>query len=58
MANAIIDGLKEHGFLIFDENKNGKHDYTDEMAYNNTHLSYLGARQFTARLDSVLRSLE
>lgn len=58
VANAIIDGLKEHGFLIFDENKNGKHDYTDEMAYNNTHLSYLGARQFTARLDSVLRSLE
>lgn len=58
VANAIIENLKKQGFFIFDENKNGKHDYTDEMAYNNSHLSYLGARQFTARLDSVLRNLK
>jgi hypothetical protein len=35
----------------------GDHDYTDEMAFNEDHLSYLGAIQLTTRLDSVLKSL-
>ena len=54
VADKIIDELKSAGFHIFDENKNGKHDYTPEQAYNNAHLSYLGAERFTSRLDSVL----
>ena len=58
VANAIIDILKEKGFVIFDENKDGKHDYTPEMAYNSSHLSYIGAEQFTARLDSLLKTLK
>ena len=41
-----------------DENKMGDHDYTDEMAQNRDHLSYLGAQKLTARLDSVLKSIE
>ena len=57
-AAAIIDSIAKMGIPIFDENKNGLHDYSDDMAYNSTHLSYLGARQFSARLDSVLRTLE
>jgi uncharacterized protein (TIGR02171 family) len=58
VANAIIDGLIEKKYLVFDENKNGKHDYTSKMAYDNTHLSYIGAEQFTLRLDSLLRTLK
>ena len=45
-------------FIFWDENKMGDHDYTDEMATNKDHLSYLGAVQFTARLDSLLKTLE
>ena len=45
-------------FIFWDENKMGNHDYTDEMAANKDHLSYLGAVQFTARLDSLLKTLE
>ena len=44
-------------FHFWDENKMGDHDYTDEMAFNEDHLSYLGAIQLTTRLDSVLKSL-
>ena len=58
VAKEIIDGLKGDGFFIFDENKFGKHDYPSEMAFDNSHLSYLGAYRFTARLDSMLRTLE
>ena len=58
VARQIIDELRKSGFEIFDENKDGKHDYTAEMAYNNSHLSYIGARQFTARLDSLLGTLK
>ena len=57
VAHQIIDELRKLGFEIFDENKDGNHDYTAEMAYNNSHLSYIGARQFTARLDSLLKTL-
>ena len=58
VAEQIIDELKKSGLLIFDENRYGKHDYTPEMAFNNSHVSYLGARHFTARLDSLLRTLK
>jgi len=45
-------------FVFWDENKMGNHDYTDEMASNKDHLSYPGAVQLTARLDSLLKTLK
>ena len=45
-------------FILMDENKMGNHDYTDDMAQNRDHLSHAGARQMTARVDSVLRTLK
>ena len=45
-------------FVFWDENKMGDHDYTDEMAVNRDHMSYLGAAQMTARLDSLLKTLK
>ena len=41
-----------------DENKDGDHDYPDEMAYDYDHLSILGAEQFSRRLDSLIVSIE
>lgn len=58
VAHQLIDAVEDMGYIIFDENKDGDHDYTDEMAFNTNHLSYLGARQFTARLDSLLKKLK
>ena len=57
---AYLDSLAKANpyFVLMDENKMGKHDYTDKMAQNRDHLSYLGAKQMTARLDSVLKTLE
>lgn len=57
---ARLDSLtKVHeNFVLMDENKMGKHDYTDEMAYNRDHLSWKGSAQITTRLDSVLRTLK
>ena len=45
-------------FVFIDENKMGNHDYPDEFAYNRDHLCALGAKQMTARLDSVLKTLK
>lgn len=45
-------------FILFDENKMGDHDYTDDMALDNNHLVHAGAVQMTARLDSLLKTLE
>lgn len=47
-----------HHFKVLDENHNGNHDYTDQMALNTDHLSAEGAEQLTARLDSLLNTLE
>ncbi len=44
-------------FVLMDENKMGDHDYTNEMAFNRDHLSYLGAEQLTRRLDSLFKTL-
>ena len=57
VAHQIIDAVKNMGIMVFDEYKDGHHDYTDAMAYNPNHLSYLGAAQFTARLDAFLSAL-
>ena len=45
-------------FDVLDENRNGNHDYTDQMALNTDHLSVSGAEYLTARLDSLLNTLE
>lgn len=49
---------KYPNFILFDENKMGHHDYTDEMAFDTDHLSMLGAQQLSNRLDSLLRTLD
>ena len=45
-------------FTLVDENKMGDHDYTDDMAYDSSHLSEPGALRITTRIDSVLLSLQ
>lgn len=57
VAHELIQTVADMGVMIFDENKDGLHDYTEEMAANEYHVSYLGAAQFTARLDSLLKTL-
>lgn len=58
VAKEIIDSVAHMGIPILDENKWGKHDYTDKMAYDNDHLSYLGAEQLSRRVDSLLKTLK
>jgi hypothetical protein len=57
-AHKIIDAVKNMGIEIFDEYKDGHHDYSDEMANNPNHVSYLGAAQFSVRLDAFLKTLK
>jgi hypothetical protein len=63
VAKGIIAQLKTFAeenpyFILMDENKMGDHDYTDDMAQNRDHLSYVGAQQMTARVESLLRTLK
>jgi uncharacterized protein (TIGR02171 family) len=44
-------------FILMDENKMGDHDYTDNMANDNSHLSIEGAQKLTHRLDSLIQTL-
>ena len=57
---AYLDSLAKSNkyFIFMDENKMGNHDYTDAMAQNRDHLSSVGAKKMTARLDSVLKTLK
>lgn len=57
-AQKILDEIAAMDVIFFDQNKMGAHDYTDNMAYNQDHLSANGARQFTARMDSLLATLQ
>jgi uncharacterized protein (TIGR02171 family) len=45
-------------FTLLDENRNGNHDYTDQMALNTDHLGIAGAERLTARLDSLLKKMD
>lgn len=45
-------------FVLMDENKMGNHDYTDNMANDNSHLSTKGAQKLTHRLDSLIQTLD
>ncbi|MBO4829744.1 MAG: TIGR02171 family protein [Fibrobacter sp.] len=58
IAMELIEASKKFDAIVFDENKFGNHDYTDDMAYNADHLSGVGAKLFTHRLDSLLMTLE
>lgn len=58
VAQKVFDRIAALNVIVMDENKWGKHDYTDEMAYDYDHLSYLGAIQLTHRVDSLIHSLE
>ena len=44
-------------FILMDENNMGNHDYSDDMAADTGHLSYAGAVKLTARLDSLIQTL-
>lgn len=58
VAHKIIKAVEDMGIMVFDEYKDGYHDYTNEMANNQNHVSYLGAAQFSARLDAWLKTLQ
>lgn len=58
LIQEIADISKQYpNFILMDENKMGEHDYTDEMAFDNNHLSELGAKQLTHRLGSLIQTL-
>jgi len=45
-------------FIFMDENKMGNHDYPSSMAHDYDHLNKFGAEKFSARLDSLIKSLQ
>ena len=45
-------------FILMDENRMGKHDYTDEDAHDYSHLSQTGAEKLTQRIDSLIKTLD
>jgi len=57
-AQEIFDEISKLDLILMDEYKWGEHDYTNEMASDPDHLSYLGAEQLSHRLDSLLQTLE
>ena len=62
-AKKLIDELsslnkKYPNFLVMDENKMGKHDYTDNMAVDEDHLCNGGAGLLSYRLNELLLSWE
>ena len=59
LLKELEDLSKEYPHFIYvDENKMGSHDYTDAMAQNRDHLCANGAKQMTARLDSLFKTLK
>lgn len=48
--------LRYSNFILLDENKMGAHDYTDDMAMDYDHLSAVGAKRLSMRLDSLLKA--
>jgi hypothetical protein len=44
-------------FHLYDANLDGNHDYTPDEAFDDMHLSYLGAKKLTMRLDSIYQIL-
>jgi uncharacterized protein (TIGR02171 family) len=44
-------------FHFYDANNYGVHDYTDDDAFENSHLCLTGANKLSARLDSIARTI-
>ena len=62
-AETVIQQLraleeKYPNFILLDENRMGQHDYPDSEAVNRDHLCRDGAARLTARIDSLLETLE
>ena len=66
MRRSVADSLlkeisalhkRYENFVLMDENKMGRHDYTDYHAYDYDHLCVLGAIRMSGRLDSLLVKL-
>lgn len=62
-AFKVIEDLSElsqtyPNFVLMDENKMGEHDYADEEALDASHLSEAGATKLTARVDSLIKTLD
>jgi len=49
---------QEEFFVLMDENKMGDHDYDTSMAMDFDHLNLDGSKKLTARLDSLIQTLE
>ena len=60
MLTERLEKLAEEtkNFVLMDENKMGYHDYLGDMSFDYDHLCKDGAQKLTARLDSLLMSLE
>lgn len=63
LATSLIKQFQEYemiypNFKLFDENKMGDHDYTDDEAVDSDHLCYNAAPKITGRLDSLLKTLK
>ena len=59
LIQEIADLHKDYpNFILMDENKMGNHDYTDDMAYDSSHLGHEGAIKITGRIDSLLKTLK
>jgi uncharacterized protein (TIGR02171 family) len=53
---ALQDSIPGY-FHFYDADKFGNHDYTDADAYDANHLCTDGAQKFSARLDSVVKTI-
>ena len=59
VVGAIADYQEQYSnFILMDEHRMGNHDYIPDMASNMDHLCKKGANHLTARLDSLLGTLE
>lgn len=63
VAPSLISEIKNlsktySNFILLDENKMGNHDYDEGTALNWDHLCTKGAEKLTARVDSLLQTLE
>ena len=57
LLKVIVKWPETHSnFKYIDENKMGDHDYTDRMAFDYDHLSFVGAKRLTAKLDSIIKA--
>ena len=63
IADSLINEFVEmentySNFVLFDENKDGLHDYAGGMNEDSQHLCDKGAEIYTHRLDSLLLELD